>query len=338
MPERRKIVVPPADPEILARATELAERAPRPAVAANVQLGTAGWTDPTLVEPGLFYPRGKQTPESRLKFYAEHFELVEVDATYYALLPPGTSERWVTWTHERFRFDVKAFPLLTGHPIDVRRLPADLKGACQALGHERRVYPDKLPEAIQREVRARFFAFLRPLAEQGRLGAVLLQFPPWFTATQANVRRLEGLRQDFPEVPLSAEFRHESWFAGERRDRVLDVLRAQQMSYVCIDEPLIAPELLAVTNPALSIIRFHGRNREGWTKKGATVHERFDYLYDPPELRAWVEPIRRLQQESERVHAIFNNCVRNYAVLNAKDLATLLETEPPRSERTDGTD
>lgn len=332
MAARRKIVVPPPDPARLAQATELAERAPKPAVAGNVQFGTAGWTDPTLLESGLFYPRGKQTPESRLRFYAEHFGLVEVDATYYALLPPETAERWVTWTPDTFRFDVKAFPALTGHPIDVSRLPADLKAACQTLGHERRVYPDKLSPELRSEIESRFLAFLRPLTEHGRLGALLLQFPPWYTATHANVQRLEALRSTFPEVPLSVEFRHDSWFERGRRSGVLDVLRAQHMSYVCIDEPLIVSELLEVTNPQLSIVRFHGRNREGWTKKGASVHERFDYLYDGSELQAWVGPIRRLQQEAEVVHAIFNNCVRNYAVLNAKDLATLLEETPNREE------
>jgi uncharacterized protein YecE (DUF72 family) len=81
---------------------------------------------------------------------------------------------------------------------------------------------------------------------------------------------------------------------------------------------------VTVTNPRLALVRFHGQNRAGWDKKGASVLERFDYLYRPAELGAWVEPVRRLASEAETVHAVFNNCVRNYAVLNAKDLAFLV--------------
>jgi uncharacterized protein YecE (DUF72 family) len=329
---RKKPSPPPPDPERLARATELAERAPRPAAAGRIRFGTAGWTDRTLIESKLFYPKTSLSPEARLRYYAEHFEIVEVDATYYALLPPETAERWISWTPPSFRFDVKAFPVLTGHPIDVRRLPADLKAECQALGHATRAYPDKLPEPLNDALTERFLAFIEPLVEAERLGAVLLQFPPWFTANLENTRKLERLRERLPTLALSAEFRHGSWF-DDRRRRTLDLLRGLQMSFVCIDQPLIASELLPVTNPALALVRFHGHNVGGWKKKGASVHERFDYLYDPSELHAWLEPIRKLEQEAERVHAVFNNCVRNYAVLNAKDLAALLEPEPEPEEQ-----
>jgi len=327
MPSQRRLQIPPPDPARLKDATELSVRAPLPARAGGVLFGTAGWTDRTLLESGLFYPRGKQDPEERLRFYAAHFPLVEVDATYYSLLPPQIAERWVSWTPESFRFDVKAFPVLTGHPIDLARLPRDLKEACQALGHERRVYPDKLPEALSSELRGRFVSFLEPLARSGRLGSLLLQFPPWFTATRGNSRKLEQLRELLPDAPLSVEFRHRTWFEETRRPRVMDLLRAHRMSYVCIDEPLMRPDLLAVTNPELAVVRFHGRNVGGWQKRGASVHERFDYLYEPRELAGWVEPLRRLREQATAVHAVFNNCVRNYAVLNAKDLAALLESE-----------
>jgi len=82
---------------------------------------------------------------------------------------------------------------------------------------------------------------------------------------------------------------------------------------------------VTVTNPELALLRFHGHNRAGWSKKGASVHERFDYLYAKSELAAWVEPVRRLASEAKQVHAIFNNCVRNYAVLGAKGLSVLLQ-------------
>jgi uncharacterized protein YecE (DUF72 family) len=316
---------PLPDPERLARASALSEKAPEPARIGGVLFGTAGWTDRTLIESGAFYPRGVSSPEARLRHYSAHFSMVEVDATYYTLLSPELAERWVSWTPPEFRFDVKAFPLLTGHPIDVTRLPADLKAACHAAGHERRVYPNALPREIYAEMSARFLAFVAPLARSARLGSVLIQFPPWFTATRANTQKLEALRHDYPELPFAAEFRDPSWLLPERRQSVLDTLRGLGMSYVCVDE-LDMPEVVAVTHADLAVVRFHGKNREGWEKKGASVHERFDYLYEPSELRAWVGPVQRLSREAAEVHAVFNNCVRNYAVLGAKDLAVLVQS------------
>ena len=135
---RPRVELPPPDPERLAAATKLAERAHEPAVVENIRFGTAGWTDRTLVQGGLFYPPGASSPQARLEHYAKHFAFVEVDATYYALLPPETTARWVEWTPANFCFDVKAHPVLTGHPIDMAKLPSDLKqeleraGICQA--------------------------------------------------------------------------------------------------------------------------------------------------------------------------------------------------------------
>ena len=82
---------------------------------------------------------------------------------------------------------------------------------------------------------------------------------------------------------------------------------------------------MEVTTPALAVVRFHGHNVGGWQKRGASVHERFDYLYSPEELSAWREPVRRLSREAEAVHAVFNNCVQNFAVLGAKGLSVILE-------------
>src|SRR5690606_23734523 len=173
----------------------------------------------------------------------------------------------------------------------------------------------------------RFHQFLQPLLEANRLGALLLQFPPWFTAKRGNVRRIETLAERWAGVPLAVEFRHESWAALERRQRVLDLLKAHEISLVCTDEPRVNNDvhpLRAVTNPRLALVRFHGRNLSGWTKKRSTVHERFSYLYSSKELSSWVPALKEIASEAETVHATFNNCYRDYAVINAKDLAALL--------------
>ncbi len=328
MPKATRPVSVP-DPERLREAEALASRAPRLAVSKNVHFATAGWADRTLVQDSPFYPSDAKTPEARLRHYASEFSFVEVDATYYALLAADIVARWVDWTDASFRFDVKAHPIVTGHPVDVQRLPRDLKDACEKAGLGVRVYPEKLGDEIRNEIEARFFASLAPLVEKGRLSAVLAQFPPWFAATRGNVRKLEAVHDRWGTLPLSVEFRHKSWLEPTRQERVFALLTELGMSYVCVDEPATktggVPNVVRVTNPELAVVRFHGHNRAGWDKKGASVYERFDYLYRASELEAWVAPLKQLASEAKTVHAVFNNCVRNYAVLNAKELSFLLD-------------
>jgi uncharacterized protein YecE (DUF72 family) len=322
---RVELPAPPA--EVYAAARTVAERAPKPAMLGNVRFGTSGWSDPSLSRGELFYPKAVKSPETRLRHYAEHFRLVEVDATYYALLSADTVRRWAEWTPEAFRFDVKAHPVFTGHPIDRRRLPAELAGLVPDLDGAR-VYPSDLPNELTREIEHRYFAALEPLLELGRLSSILIQFPPWFDATRGNVRHLEALRTRYPDAPFSVEFRNRSWLLPERRERVADFLRAQGFTYVVVDEPDVArggvPPIVLVTSPRLAVLRFHGQNRQAWAKPGSTVAERFNYLYTPAELKAWADRVRRLADETEEVHAVFNNCVRDFAILNAKGLAALL--------------
>lgn len=320
---------PPPDPERYAEAESLAKSATEPARVGNVRFGTAGWTDKTLVKSGLFYPKGASSAQARLSHYAHHFELVEVDATYYTILPPEVAVNWLEWTPGTFRFDVKAHPILTGHPVDVTRMPRDLKEALIANGHEKRVYPDKLPTELAEEIELRFRTMLEPLRAANRLGCVMLQFPPWFTATRGNARRIEQIAEKWQGVRLSAEFRHRSWLEPNRRERLQQLLAANDVAYVVVDEPDVraggVPPVSLVTSPKLALVRFHGKNVSGWEKKGASVAERFDWLYSEEELRAWVEPVQKLSEEAEEVHVLFNNCVRNYAVLNAKGLSVLLD-------------
>lgn len=323
-----QLALPTEDPTLLERATQLAARAPVPARVGRIAAGTAGWTDPTLIKSGRFYPRGVASPEGRLKYYATQFPMVEVDASYYALPSVQHAERWIARTPTGFVFDVKAFAALTEHPVELARLPQDLQTALpRALLSKGRAYPRELPGDVLFEIWRRFRMALEPLHAAGRLGCVLLQFPPWFTATKAHAKTLEVYRARLGDLPLAVEFRHASWGEPERFPRVIERLRALKMAYVCVDEPQgkansMRPEI-AVADPRLAVVRFHGRRSETWDQS-VSVQEKFDYLYDPAELMPWVRKVRALAAHAEAVHVVFNNCVSNHAVLGAKDLMALV--------------
>lgn len=316
-------------------ALELAGRAPRPAAVGRVLCGTAGWTDPTLLKGGLFYPKSIKRAAERLAYYAQSFPYVEVDATYYALLPPAQARQWLASAPPSFVFDIKAHPVLTGQPFELKRLPADLREALERTGAPERVYADQIPVPLRQEIEGRFREFLQPLIQAGRLSSVLVQFPPWFVQSDQHRNAIVALAERWQGVPLAVEFRHPSWVALEHYIQTLELLERLGLSWVCVDGPteLGLNQLeLAVTNSRLVIVRFHGRNSRGWTTKGASVHERFSYLYSPEELQPWTARLKLLASRAEAVHATFNNCYRDYAVLNAKEMAALVREGEARAE------
>lgn len=326
---RRVPELPAPPPERYAEASALAELAPRPACSGPFRFGTAGWADPALSRGELFYPKQVRTPETRLRYYAQHFPIIEVDATFYAVLTRETVARWVEWTPEGFAFDVKAHPIFSGHPLDVARLPSELARLIpKAVAAQSRVYPDALPAELRGELEQRFFSSLEPLLVSGRLKSVLLQFPPWFEATRGSARYLERLRERYPSAPFTVEFRHKSWLETERRERVMALLRAQRFPYVVVDEPDVqragVPPLPLVSSTELAVVRFHGQNAEAWHGPRASLAARFNYLYSHAELSAWTERLRVLADQCAEVHAVFTNGRRNYAILNAKGLCALL--------------
>ncbi len=317
------------EPPHYAAARCAADAAPQPAAVDNIACGTAGWTDPTLLKSRRFYPKGTAKSESRLRYYAQHFRLVEVDATYYTLLDPARAAHWVEWTPTSFVFNVKAHASLTGHPVDTKRLPAALREEVERRvpADRPRLYPKDLPKDLLEAMWGRFEASLGPLRDAGKLGSVLMQFPPWVTATRGHARHLEELAERWAALPIAVEFRHPSWLQADRRERVFSLLEKLKWSFVGVDEPAVVgggvPFVARVTNPALAVFRFHGHNSKGW-RRGSSVVERFNYLYQLEELQPWLEPVRRVAREAEQVHVIFNNCVRDFAIVNAKDLALLL--------------
>ncbi|HEY8677975.1 MAG TPA: DUF72 domain-containing protein [Candidatus Dormibacteraeota bacterium] len=291
-----------------------------------IRVGISAWTEPTLVKSGTFYPPDATTAEERLRFYASKFSLVEVDSTFYAIPNEKTAQLWVERTPKDFVFDVKAYALLTQHPTPAARLPKDLRERLTAS--KANLYLKDLSPKDKESVWDRFREGLEPLHQAGKLGAVLFQFPKWFLPSPASYRFMEDLREWLPDFRIAVEFRQVGWLKEIRRDRVINFLRGLGFTYVVVDEPQgfpsSVPPIVATTAP-LAMVRFHGRNRETWEKKGISTAEKFQYLYRPDELNPWVSSLREMAQASEEVHAVMNNCYADYAVRNAGDLAQLLK-------------
>jgi uncharacterized protein YecE (DUF72 family) len=324
----------PHDPRVEVarqRAEEAGDAARRPLRVGDglVRFGIASWTDPTMTAPGVFYPKGANTAEERLRYYAGEFPVVEVDATYYVLPSRRTAEAWVERTPKDFVFDVKAHALMTGQPTEVARLPKAIK---EELGTEltekNRIYRKDLPKDLLDAVYEQFRDAIQPLVEAGKLGAVFVQFPKWvFPSNEARELILET-RQRL-ELPIAVEFRHGSWFNEKNAERTIKFLEDNKIPYVAVDEPQgfksSVPPVVVPTSQDLAVFRFHGRNKENWEKKGIPPSERFRYLYDEDELADWTPKIAAVAKKTKETHVIFNNCYSNYATTNAREAARLLE-------------
>lgn len=298
----------------------------------GIRTGTASWTDKTLLEPGLFYPRGMSSAAERLAFYAENFPVVEVDATYYALPAERNAELWAERTPDDFVFNVKAFALLTQHPAKATALPKDMREMIpDEVLAKPRFYPRDLPPEVVEESWTRFLSALRPLQESSKLGAILFQFPEWFPPSRQNreyvVECGDRLAAALPGVACAVEFRSEGWMRdAERQQRSLTLLEEHGLTYVCVDMPqgfrTSIPPVAAATSP-LAMVRFHGRRDETWGKRGVTVTEKFRYDYTPEELSEWTGRIEEIASKSRETHVLMNNCYRDYAVRSANTMAQL---------------
>ena len=295
----------------------------------NVYYGTSSWTDPTLLKSKDFYPPDAKKPEERLRFYSEHFPLVEVDATFYALPSERNAGLWAERTPEDFVFNVKAFGLMTQHAVAVKSLPEPIRDMLpEETAAKARVYARELPEDALNAVWDMFASALRPLSRAGKLGAILYQFPHWFVASRANVTYLRELAERSPAQP-AIEFRGAGWMKEGKQERTLDLLREIGATYVVVDEPqgfkTSVPPVVAATSTDLAMIRFHGHNADNWEKRGISAAERFRYLYSEDELRQWVRPARELAGEAKQLHVLMNNCYADYGVRNAAQFADLLD-------------
>jgi len=298
----------------------------------EILVGISAWTEPTLVKAGTFYPKKTMTAEERLRFYASEFPIAEVDSTYYAPPTVRNAELWIERTPKDFVFDIKAFSLLTGHPTRVDRLPQDLREALpEALSGKKNVYRDKVPEAWADEVWERFREALFPLHSAGKLGSVLFQFPQWFLPGRASKDYIVECAERLPDYQLAIEFRHRSWLSEKNAERTLGFLEEHRLAFVCVDMPQgfdsSLPSVAAVTNPALAVVRFHGRDPEAWASTSGGAAKRFKYDYSKAELDEWTPRVEGLAAQARETHVVMNNCYNDYAVKSARQLASLLDLQ-----------
>ena len=288
-------------------------------------MGTASWTDKTLIASG-WYPPEADTPEKRLRFYARQFPLVEVDATYYALPAEQTAASWASRTPPGFTFNVKAFSLFTQHPTPVKALPVDLRSA---VADKARVYLKDVDPAVVDQAWERFLGALEPLRQAGKLGAILLQFPPWFPIGRSRKDYIVACAERAAPDRVCIEFRNKTWMSPQNQEETLGFLASHQLPYVCVDMPQgytsSIPPVLAATSD-LAVVRMHGHS-DKWDSKD--IYERFGYRYSDGELAEWAPKIRDLAAGAELTHVLFNNCYSNYAQVNGQQLEERLSLDGP---------
>ena len=295
-------------------------------------IGTSSWTDPTLVKEGHFYPAGTTTAEARLRYYAEQFPLVEVDSTYYYPPSEKNSVLWIERTPAHFTFNIKAYSLLTNHPTRPDSLYADIKAELDpALLAKRAVYRDNLPDDAVEEVWQRFHDALMPLHSSGKMGAVLFQFPQWFTISRKNKAYILECAERLTDFRIAVEFRHASWMRPENAEETLAFLEKHDLPFVCVDMPQgfdsSIPPVAAATASDIAMVRFHGRDPAAWNTKSDSASERFKYDYSRDELKEWVPKIEALTQQVRETHVLMNNCYRDFAVRSARELGDLLHLD-----------
>ncbi|MGH3042512.1 MAG: DUF72 domain-containing protein [Gaiellaceae bacterium] len=249
-----------------------------------------------------------RSADARLRFYAEHFSTVEVDSTYYRLPDEPMVSRWEERTPDGFAMHVKAFGVMTRHPVKAEQLPPDLREGAP-LDDRGRV--DRPPRELRAEVFRRFHQALEPLRETGKLGGILLQFPSYVVYKDLSIDYLRWAVEQLDGDRALVEFRHRSWLDEENRASTLALLEELGASNVVVDAPKteaknLVPTVVAATSP-LAYVRLHGRNAGTWNARGGSASDRFDYLYSEEELREWVEPLRELGKKADEVYVLFNN-------------------------------
>ena len=293
-----------------------------------IQVGTCSWAEKSLIQSGEFYPKTVRTAESRLKFYTERFNVVEVDSTYYAIPTKSNAFLWADRTPKGFVFHIKAYGVLTGHAVDPRTLPPDILNELQEKDkRQKQVYVTE--RHLVNMIADKFIEALYPLASTNKLGVIVFQFPPWFIYKSENLDFILARRDLMGRYRMAVEFRHGSWYAPDVREKVFHFLRKNQIIHVVADEPqygtLATVPFIPQTTSDMAYFRLHGRNKENWLKKGIETSLRYAYEYSDEELKEFISHIQTSAKMAKETFVMFNNCHGAYAMRNAERMKILLK-------------
>ena len=291
----------------------------------KVLVGTASWTDPGFVAD--WYPP-KLPAAERLHWYAQHFGLVELNSSFYAVPVARQMERWCGEVPRDFVFDVKLHRLLSRHSTALQTLPPDLRKGVKVNG-DKVVLTPQLEQAVAR----RFLEELEPLRASGHLGALLLQLSPSFSPRDHSLEELQGLMEALRGHRVAVELRNRNWATKEQLPETEEFFKRNKTTFVCVDAPreahfMILPSIDVVTNPELVYLRLHGRNAKGYIS-GKTVATRFDYKYSDDELAELAQRTATLAKEAGEVHIVFNNNAHDYAPRDASRFRELFAEKFP---------
>src|SRR5579871_1148587 len=266
-----------------------------------VLVGTSGWSYPSGrgTWNGVFYPAPRPRGFDELAFYADHFDTVEVNSSFYRMPDAGLTQKWVDRTPASFSFAVKLFQKFT-HP------------EMYQARHGVKEWD------LSRDDIDLFRSGLEPLASQARLAALLIQFPPSFHRTTESRAYLEWLLAAFRAYPLAIELRHKTW-SDEGADTT-SILNQFDASWVLIDEPKFASSVrqrdVPTSSSSLLYMRLHGRNAAEWWQHAAS-EDRYNYLYSPEELQPFAKQADTASKAGRRVLVYMNNHFSAKAVANA---------------------
>ena len=277
----------------------------------KILVGTASWSDPGFVE--RWYPK-KMPAGERLQWYAQHFDMVEVNSTFYSVPEPRMVERWCAATPDDFTFDVKLHQLFSFHSTPAKLLPPDLQRRAETDARGRVKSTPDLQEALLK-------IFLRAtsiLRDSGKLGVFLLQLSPTFSPRKHELGELVQLIEMFSDYDLAIEFRNRDWAVGDQLQATMDFLQKHHAIFVNVDAPesdhfMVMPsDVDEVTDSNVAYLRLHGRNAKAYIT-GKTVATRFDYDYNENEIAEVAQRSRKLAREARELHVIFNNNNLDYA-------------------------
>jgi uncharacterized protein YecE (DUF72 family) len=271
----------------------------------EIRIGTAGWSYKDW--EGVFYPAGmQQRRQHPLDLLAQCFDMVEINTSFYGHIKPHIAKLWVrraTAVNPKFMFTAKLHRSFTHNPLAVME-PTSAAS----------IRPNDEDEQLAREG-------LEALAGEGKLGALLIQFPVSFKNTSLNREYVEQLARQFIEYPRVVEVRHDSWNNPE----TINYFTRRNIAFCNIDQPLIGRSIGAtehVTSP-LGYVRLHGRNYDQWFE-AEKPHDRYNYLYSEVELNGWKEKIERIAHKAEVTYVVANNHYEAKGGVNALQLKHML--------------